>query len=367
MQFYPQIAEDPRYQGLLGMPGSTPIELFWDVVEDEDRRLRPLRNDAYDVLESREFEIKTDTEFAAFEEIMRRDNRTRDIASADLLAIYEKLLEKVKRREEEERMLAEKDFHHAIDALRSAIKHLRPSIHAGDKFEDVSSLIDGLPEARGLDEDARRIAFDKHIKRLQEKASDREKDRARRDRDRDQRNGSRRSYDDERERDRRHRTHSPELDAYEEDRRKAQAARERQYRKASFGLTPPPRDRRDDRDRRDKYGSVYERERKERELERERSYISRADPRDRGKISTLDYGDDDTGDSVPGSTRKRRESDISASSKRDPKRARRSDRETSAPQPMDVDKQEIAMQSGSHIPSVSTRLSMGSWMNSTSI
>lgn len=358
--FHPHIAEDKRYQALLGMPGSSPIELFWDVIDDEDRRLRSKRNDAYDVLEAREFEMRADTEFAEFEGLMRRDNRTRDVSDHDLVSIFEKLIEKVKRREQEERLLAEKDFHNAVDALRSAIKHLRPAIHSDDKYEDVASKIESLPEARGLEEDARRMAFDKHIKRAQEKAVDREKDRARRDRDRDPR--SRRSYDDDRER---LRTHSPEMDAYEEDRRKAQAVRERQYRKASFGLSPPPRDRRDDRgdrgdrDRRDRYGSVYERERKERELERERSYISRADPRDRGKVSTLDYGDEDTGDSVPGSIRKRRESEVSTSSKRDnkvsnclsanndhtdqPKRARRSEPPTSA----NVDKEEVALQSGS--------------------
>lgn len=315
--FYPHIKEEKRYKTLLGMPGSSPIELFWDLVEDEDRRLRPQRMDVYSVLEDRKFELCLDTEYAEFKALMRSDPRTHGISAKDLLPIYEKLIEKVQRREEEERKLAEKELQDALDALRSAIKHIRPAIAIDEVFEAVADKIKSLPEARGLDEDAHRMAFDKYIKRAQEKAAEREKDRARRDRDRDQRTGSRRSYDDdERDRRRRRLTNSPEINAYEEDRVQASAARMRQHRNTTFGLTPPPRDRRDDRDRRDLYASSYDRERKERELERQRSYISRADPRDRGKVNTLDYGDEDVGVS---SVKKRRESDNSAASKRDPK------------------------------------------------
>lgn len=313
--FYPLIKDDVRCTAALARAGSTPLELFFDAREVEEGRLRAKRDDALDALEAQRYEMTASTTYDEFEKVMRADGRTRDLSSPDLQDIYDKLMQKVKRRQEAERALADRDHHNAVDALRSAIKHHR-SIHSDDRYEDVASKIEALPEARDLDDDSRRLAFEKHIRRAQEKVQDRDKERSRRDRDR---NGPRRSYDDDRDRDRRHRTRSPELDAYEEDRRRAQADRERMYRKASFGLTPPPRDRRDDRDRRDRHDrneSVYERERKEREMERERNYMSRADPRDRGKITTLDYGDDDTADSVPGSVRKRRESEASASSRR---------------------------------------------------
>lgn len=38
---------------MLGQSGSTPLDLFWDVVEEEERALRGRRNDVYDVLEVR--------------------------------------------------------------------------------------------------------------------------------------------------------------------------------------------------------------------------------------------------------------------------------------------------------------------------
>jgi len=51
MTVLPEIEQDPRYVAMLGQTGSTPLDLFWDMVEDEERALRGRRNDVYDVLE----------------------------------------------------------------------------------------------------------------------------------------------------------------------------------------------------------------------------------------------------------------------------------------------------------------------------
>jgi pre-mRNA-processing factor 40 len=52
-QVYPLIQSDERYTNMLGQPGSTPLDLFWDVVEEEERALRGTRNDILDVLDVR--------------------------------------------------------------------------------------------------------------------------------------------------------------------------------------------------------------------------------------------------------------------------------------------------------------------------
>lgn len=51
MTILPEIEDDPRYVAVLGQAGSTPLDLFWDVIEEEERALRGRRNDVYDVLE----------------------------------------------------------------------------------------------------------------------------------------------------------------------------------------------------------------------------------------------------------------------------------------------------------------------------
>lgn len=51
MTILPEIEGDSRYVAMLGQGGSTPLDLFWDMVEEEERALRGRRNDVYDVLE----------------------------------------------------------------------------------------------------------------------------------------------------------------------------------------------------------------------------------------------------------------------------------------------------------------------------
>lgn len=53
MSILPEIQDDPRYVAMLGQAGSTPLDLFWDMVEEQERALRGRRNDVYDVLEVR--------------------------------------------------------------------------------------------------------------------------------------------------------------------------------------------------------------------------------------------------------------------------------------------------------------------------
>jgi pre-mRNA-processing factor 40 len=50
-KIYPLIASDERYTAMLGQSGSTPLDLFWDMVEEEERALRSTRNDVLDVLD----------------------------------------------------------------------------------------------------------------------------------------------------------------------------------------------------------------------------------------------------------------------------------------------------------------------------
>ena len=69
MTILPKIEEDPRYVALLGQAGSTPLDLFWDIVEGEERALRGRRNDVYDVLEVCRVFLKLFTAMLTFHRI----------------------------------------------------------------------------------------------------------------------------------------------------------------------------------------------------------------------------------------------------------------------------------------------------------
>lgn len=239
------------------------------------------------------------------------------------------------RRNEADSAQNERQQRRAVDSLRSFIKHLEPPIRIDDTYEKVRSRIDKSEEYLALPTDElRRSAFDKVIRRLKEKEEDVEKDRVKR-RDRASVDRPAHRDRDRGERSHRRRSRSPEPDAYEADRRKAIADREKNYRKTSVAdtlLSPSRRDRGDrgdrererDRDyerdldkphrsRREEASSHYDRERRDRESEREKLYRRRGDPR--GTIDELPYGDERPSGS--GSRRRRADSDVeSADSQR---------------------------------------------------
>ena len=277
------------------------------------------------------------TSFDEFLDVVLTDRRTANIDREILQLIFERLHEKVVRRNEDEKHAADRHQRRAVDALRSRIKHLEPPVRMSDSWEDVKPRIEKTDEFHALeDEESRKSAYEKVVKRLKEKEEDAEKDRdrrhSRRTEDRDNRNGHRAGRYGRLSK-------SPEPDAYEEDRRKAQAAREKQYRKSS-GFSPPP-SLRDHRDRDERHGrlvrdrsppprhlSAYDRERRDREVERERLYRTRADPR--GSRDELNYGEESR--SVTGSDRRRRREgseDSIESGRRSVKRHRRDRKSTS--------------------------------------
>jgi len=320
-EVYPMVEDEQRYQALLdtaksgkaGADVSTPQDLFFDVLDDFERELADVRVVADSVMKDARYRFTTKTTEEDFLTLLGDDKRTVLTNKSVLHAAYKKLHYHATLHEED---LARDEKRHqrkAIDALRSRIKRLDPPVDPEDRYDDIRPRLERYDEFTALTEDERRAAFDKHMGRLQEDA-ERDRERSRRAHARDDRSSRRSDRDRERRRSR-----SPpggaaatqrerEMDAYEADRRRAVEQRERQYRRSSNGgLSPPPREgvpRRatgrdvmdrgvDDRRLRE---DRYDRERRERDAERERAYVSRADPY--AKAADLDYGESSDG---PGS------------------------------------------------------------------
>ena len=274
---------------------------------------------------------------------MQNDRRTANIDRDALSLIFERvrqkifisvcskaniyqLHEKASRRSEDDKHQAERQQRRAVDTLRSYIKHLEPPVRADDSYERIKPRIEKSEEYLAIKSDElRRSAFDKVIRRLKEKDEDAEKDRNKR---RERASVDRGMH---RERDRGERPHrsggrharmsrSPEPDAYEADRRKAIADREKNYRRGSAadGLLSPrradrerdrgDRDRDIDRPHRSRREDPYERERRERDNSREKLYRRRTETR--APVDELPYGDE-----KPQSARRRRtDSDVESAS-----------------------------------------------------
>ncbi|KAI5302944.1 hypothetical protein KEM55_000792, partial [Ascosphaera atra] len=104
----PLFEDDPRYEAMLGQSGSSPLELFWDVIEEEERALRGPRNDILDVLDDVRFEIAPKTTYDEFLALMQSDRRTARIDDDILRLIFSRLHDKVLRRSEDEKHAADR-------------------------------------------------------------------------------------------------------------------------------------------------------------------------------------------------------------------------------------------------------------------
>lgn len=356
-QIMPLVENDERYTGMLGQTGSTPQDLFWDVIEEEERGLRGPRNDVLDVLEDKRFDLTPTSTFEEYLSVMKDDRRTANIDPEILKLIFDRLREKRSSRRDDDRQ-SERQQRRAVEDLRIAMKRLEPPITVSDTYEKVRPRLLKTDEFQAVaSEDARRNAFDKHIRRIKDKEEEADRSYRRRDRMSVDRDMHRRDRDRSRgERSHRsggrgsRRSRSPEPDAYEADRRKAIAERERNHRRSTMaeGLlgsdrnraSPPPRRERDrerdrDRDRerererdldrpsrsRRDDDSHYDRERRDRDDDREKGYRRRVD---RGSYDELPYGDE-----RPSGSRRRRPDDEDDYTRRDSRDAKRPRRERS--------------------------------------
>ncbi|GAO49401.1 hypothetical protein G7K_3551-t1 [Saitoella complicata NRRL Y-17804] len=234
MDVHEIIKHDERYTNMLGQSGSTPLDLFWDVIDQIERDIRQKKDIALDVLTSRRFELTENTPVTDFMDVMQSDPRTAQFDVEVLTIIFNQLQEKLLRRAESNRRGDDRRQRRRMDDLRSAMKHLKPPVGVDDTWEMVRPRIEGLEEYRALEsEELCKSAFEKYIRRLKEKMED---ERSRREGTPGSRRGgeSHRSSHRDRERDLRR-----SLEPYDRDRRRDRSRtydrdeRDRDYMRAS--------------------------------------------------------------------------------------------------------------------------------------
>ncbi|KAF9576387.1 hypothetical protein EC968_008682 [Mortierella alpina] len=172
MQIYPLIKDDPRYSNMLGQPGSTPMELFWDMIEDLDERLYQDRKMVQDLLKAADFEISPETTLEEFTEALSKQEKASGISRDDCKLIFEQLLGKAVHYAKEEKRRQEKLARKKAESFRSMLKALDPPVTVESNWEDVKAKSESEPEFAALENDEKRKeVFDRYIERLKERAA----------------------------------------------------------------------------------------------------------------------------------------------------------------------------------------------------
>lgn len=305
---YPLFAEDERYLNLLGTPGSNPIELFWDVVDQFDQSLEEKVAKVNRATEAKGVKFSAAMTEEGLREAVRGSKEAEGLSDKDIAEVYETFKEEVNQKAAEESRKAERRKRHQIEDLRSALKKMDPPIGLDVPYEQAVPLMQDLKEFKAIeDEETRAAAFAKYVRKQKEKLKEPSEDGGSATSRKRKEPSSHYSYDRERERDsrsRHHRDYDDRRHGHDEDYERDRT-RDRDYRDRDRDYRDRDRDRdyRDrDRDRdRDYRSSRYEREERDRDRDRDRGHRSdkhrhdamEVDPRPSGKDKyELDYADE---------------------------------------------------------------------------
>jgi pre-mRNA-processing factor 40 len=88
-EVYPRFANDSRYLDLLGNPGSSPIELFWDVVDGLDQELDSHAHLVEKVLQAMNFSFTLETSLEEFLSIIRNDLSLQGLTLEQMSSVHQ--------------------------------------------------------------------------------------------------------------------------------------------------------------------------------------------------------------------------------------------------------------------------------------
>ncbi|KAI8816324.1 uncharacterized protein EV422DRAFT_509905 [Fimicolochytrium jonesii] len=176
LHVYPVVKDDPRFVALLAQPGSTPLDLFGDLVVELVDEFRRERRIVEDLLKSSTKEIRADTTFEDFSQLVLSLDETHsvNIKPTTIHFVYEETMERATALEKEAARKAEKKLRRKKDDLKYDLKHLVPAVGVDEAWEAVKERIRESSAYEALEEAQRVEVFQKFIARLKEK-SDRKK------------------------------------------------------------------------------------------------------------------------------------------------------------------------------------------------
>ncbi|KAH9823196.1 hypothetical protein DFH28DRAFT_351553 [Melampsora americana] len=184
-EVYPLIEADERYQNLVGNPGSSPLELFWDLVDDLDQETEEKAKIVQDILADQQKTITETTELDHFLSWLDGHTDPTVLDKKTLTHVFMMLHDEVVRIAKEERRRFEKRLRNQIEDLRYALKKLSPPIELDTPYEEATQRFSHLQEYKSLEgqEDGRKEAYNRYMERLKEKATLEEKRTKRKDED----------------------------------------------------------------------------------------------------------------------------------------------------------------------------------------
>lgn len=184
-EIFPLIRNDDALLRVIGQPGSTPLELFYDFVDSLDQQLERQTADALQHISKLGHTVEPST---TSEEFLAWTSGV-DVPHSTLTQIHRELVSFLAAEEErialEARKKLERKFRHQIEDLRYAFKKVvDPPLDLDATFDEVKRQMQAKPEwkaAESEDERVPRWAWEKFVRRQKDKLRESEQGTKRKD------------------------------------------------------------------------------------------------------------------------------------------------------------------------------------------
>lgn len=176
-EVFPLIKDNGDFLRAVGQPGSTPLDLFFDFVDDLDQKLEQQTADALQHISKQGQSVTP----ATIEEEFLSWTSGCSVPVATLKQIYSELVaylaEEEEKKSSEERRKLERKHRHRIEDLRYAFKKVDPPLDLDAKWdtEEVRGRVEELEEYKAAKEEDERIpkwAWEKFVRRQREKLAE---------------------------------------------------------------------------------------------------------------------------------------------------------------------------------------------------
>ncbi|XP_022656646.1 pre-mRNA-processing factor 40 homolog B-like isoform X2 [Varroa destructor] len=171
-ELYPVIRSDPRFNNMLGQPGSTPLDLFKFFVAELKDRLIDEKKIIKEILREKNFTVEVDTQFEQFVTVISEDKRSATLDAGNVKLTYTALMEKAAAREKERLREEQRKVKRAEAAFRSILRNLSPPVEYDSSYDKIRPLIESHPDFNGLLLESERVrVFKEYTTALEEACS----------------------------------------------------------------------------------------------------------------------------------------------------------------------------------------------------
>jgi pre-mRNA-processing factor 40 len=173
MDVYPLVKREDCFVDMLGQEGSSPLDLFFDVVVDGDETYRRDKTAIKSAIkDAKPFVFGKGTtrkEFMAVlgDKLRRYEKHSADLVFDELMLDAEYFHEQELRRREKKDRREREDME---DDFKYLLKHLDPPLEADEKWKDVSLRVKDSKEYKGLSEEVRKDIWERLRSRLESKS-----------------------------------------------------------------------------------------------------------------------------------------------------------------------------------------------------